>query len=100
VNTQLPDLPLAAIQDICRRHRVRELSLFGSALRDDFGPESDFDFLVEFEPGARIGFMELGAIEQELENLLGRNVDLVPKRGLRPIFQKEVLATAQVLYAA
>jgi predicted nucleotidyltransferase len=91
---------LEAIREICRRHQVRELSLFGSALRDDFGPKSDVDVLVEFEPGARIGFMELGGIEQELEHLLGRHVDLVPKGGLRPIFREEVLATAQVLYAA
>jgi predicted nucleotidyltransferase len=54
---------LEAIREICRRHQVRELSLFGSALREDFGPKSDFDFLVEFDPGAQIGFLELGGIE-------------------------------------
>ncbi|HET8522821.1 MAG TPA: nucleotidyltransferase domain-containing protein [Thermomicrobiales bacterium] len=93
-------LPLEAIRDICRRYHVRKFSLFGSALRDDFGSESDFDFLVEFESGARIGFMELGAMEQELEALLGRHVDLVPKGLLLPIVREEVLATAHVLYAA
>jgi predicted nucleotidyltransferase len=63
--------------------------VIGSALRDDFGPDSDIGFLVEFEPDARIGFIELGNMEQELEALLGRPVDLVPKGGFRPMLREE-----------
>jgi predicted nucleotidyltransferase len=79
---------------------VRELSLFGSALRDDFRPDSDLDLLVEFEPGARVGFLLLGKMERELEGLLGREVDLVPKGGLKPLIRQAVLDSARVLYAA
>ena len=94
------DLPLDEIRDICLRHHVRELSIFGSALRDDFRPDSDVDLLVEFEPDARIGFMELGRMEQDLEAALHRKIDLVPKAGLRSFLRDEVLSTAMVLYAA
>lgn len=96
----LLDLPLEGICEICRRYRVRELAIFGSALREDFGPNSDIDLLVEFEPDARIGFIELGEIEQELEALLGRPVELVPKSGLRPLLREEVLTNARVLCAS
>lgn len=88
------------VADLCRRYRIRELSLFGSALRDDFGPGSDVDLLVEFEPDARVGFLLLGRIERELGALFGRKVDLVPKRGLRPPMRGAVLDSARVLYAA
>ena len=94
------DLPLDEIAALCRRYQVRELSLFGSALRDDFRRDSDLDLLVLFEPEAQVGFMALGRMERELETILGRKVDLVPKEGLKPIIRDEVLASAQVLYAA
>jgi predicted nucleotidyltransferase len=94
------DLPLAAIRDICCRHHVRELSIFGSALRDDFRSDSDVDLLVEFEPEARIGLMEFGKLQRELEAAFGRKVDLVPKDGLRRLLRDEVLSTARALYAA
>lgn len=97
---QLTKLPISELEALCRRYQVRELSLFGSALRDDFGPESDIDLLVEFEPDARIGFMELGRLEQELEALLGFPIDLVPKSGLRPELRQDILDTARLLYAA
>ena len=94
------DVPLAEIAEFCRRYRVRELSLFGSALGDDFGDDSDVDLLVEFEPGARPTFITLGQMEEELESLLGRRVDLVPKGGLKPLIRQSVLDSARVLYAA
>lgn len=94
------DLPIAEIADLCRSYRVRELSLFGSALRNDFRPESDLDFLVLFEPNARIGFLKFAALQRELGALVGRRVDLVPKRGLKPIIREEVLTSARVVYAA
>jgi predicted nucleotidyltransferase len=82
----------------CRKHRIRELSFFGSVLRDDFGPESDVDVLVEFEPGARVTLFRLSAMEDELAGVLGRKVDLVLKDGLRGRFREHVLANREVLY--
>jgi predicted nucleotidyltransferase len=92
-------LPVAALADLCRRHGIIELSLFGSALRDDFGPSSDYDLLVTFDPAVRIGFMGLGRIEQDLEAVLGRPVDVIPSGGLKPRIRGRVLADAVVLYA-
>jgi uncharacterized protein len=86
--------------DICKRNRVQELSLFGSALTPDFKEGSDVDLLVSFEPGARIGFLTLTRMQRELEELLGRRVDLVPKGGLKPVIKDSVLANARVVYAA
>jgi predicted nucleotidyltransferase len=94
------DLPTEQIADICRRYRVSELSIFGSVLRENFRPDSVVDLLVEFEPDARIGFIELGRLEQELEDLLGRKIDLRTKRSLRPELRDEILRSAPVLYEA
>jgi uncharacterized protein len=88
------------ITEICRRYHVRELMLFGSALRDDFRPDSDFDLLVEFEPDAPIGLIELGNMEGDLEDLFGRKVDLVPKQGLKPLIRDNVLNSAEPVYAS
>lgn len=85
---------------ICRRHSVVELSLFGSVLRDDFGVDSDIDVLYVFAPGARVGWGGIYELDQELTELFGRQVDLVPKRHLSPAFQQHVLARAHRLYAA
>ena len=89
-----------AIAEICRLHDVRELSVFGSAVTHDSGPESDVDLLVSFHPDARATFLTLARMQRELEELLERKVDLVPKDGLKPLIRDHVLATAQVLYAA
>lgn len=90
----------AQLADICRRYHVRELALFGSVLRDDFDGESDIDILVEFEPDAPIGLIEHYDLQQELVTLLGREVDLISKRGLNPIIRDEVLDAARVVFAA
>jgi predicted nucleotidyltransferase len=90
----------ARLQDICRRWQIVELALFGSVLTDRFRPESDVDVLVAFHPTARIGFIALATIQEELEALLGRPVDLVPKDGLKPVIRDHVLRQAEVLYAA
>jgi len=79
---------------------VRELALFGSTLRQDHRPDSDVDLLVSFEPSARVTFLTLARMQRELEALLGRKVDLVPKDGLKPGIRDHILATARVLYAA
>ncbi len=94
------NLPIAQLGGFCRRYNVCELSLFGSALGQDFREGSDIDLLVEFEPEARIGLLTLARMQRELSDLLQRKVDLVPKDGLKPLLRKEVLATAEVLYAA
>lgn len=91
---------LKAIKDLCERYRVRELSVFGSALRDDFSTASDIDLLVEFEPEAQIGFMTFSKMRRELSGILKRQVDLVPKKGLKPKIQESVLSSAKVLYAS
>lgn len=100
MRVSLRDLPMDAIIAFCRRYHVRELALFGSALRKDFGDRSDIDLLVEFDPEAQVGFLTLARMQRELTALLGRKVDLVPKAGLKPIIRQEVLESAEVLYAA
>ncbi|MBI3015861.1 MAG: nucleotidyltransferase family protein [Candidatus Tectomicrobia bacterium] len=88
------------IADFCRRHCIRKLALFGSVLREDFGPESDVDVLVEFEPGARVGLFKLYDLEQELLAVLGgcKKVDINTPRSLSKYFRDEVLAKAEVVY--
>ncbi len=88
-----------AVADFCRRHRIRRLSLFGSVVRGDFGPGSDVDVLVEFEPGHVPG-LEFFEMQEELSQLLGRRVDLNTPNGLSPYFRERVLAEAEVAYVA
>ena len=90
-----------ALAEFCRKWRIRELSIFGSAIRDDFGPESDLDFLVSFEPGTRLDMCDLLDMKEELEARYGRPVDLVEKEALRnPWRKREILGTRKVIYAA
>lgn len=88
------------IAEICRRYQISELALFGSQVRGDFHDKSDFDFLVEFQPEAKIGFIELGHIQEELETVVQTKVDLVPKDGLKPVIKQAVLSEAEVIYGA
>jgi len=96
-----PQLPIVVprdqIADFCRRNHIRWLALFGSAVRDDFGPESDVDVLVEFEPGHVPGLAFI-TMQDELSDLFGRNVDLNTPACLSPYFRKEVLDEREVLY--
>ena len=96
-----PRIPIPAdrLAEFCRRNHIRQLSLFGSVLRDDFRPDSDVDVLVEFEPGVRIGMFALSEMQEELAALFHRPVDLVLKIGLKPVIRDSVLNSAQVLYA-
>ena len=83
------------------RWMIRELALFGSALRDDFGPESDVDVLVTFEEGETWSLLDLVQMKLELEDLFGRPVDLVEAAALRnPIRRQAILETQQTVYAA
>jgi len=96
-----PRIPIdrERIAAFCRRHHIRKLALFGSVLRDDFGPDSDVDVLVEFEPGQVIGF-RIFDIEDELSRLLGgHRVYLVPEKFLNRRIRDRVLASAEVQYA-
>jgi uncharacterized protein len=88
------------LDDFCRRRRIRSLSLFGSVLRDDFGPQSDVDVLVEFEPDASVGYFELADMELELSELLGRKADIRTPAELSRYFRQEVLATAEPQYVS
>ena len=93
-------IPPEKIEAFCRKWKVRELSLFGSVLRDDFAAESDVDVLVSFEVNAGWGW-EIFDMQEELEALFGRRVDFVLKEGLRNPFRRhEILTTRRVLYAA
>ena len=88
------------IAEICRKYEIRELALFGSQVRGDFSAKSDFDFLVEFNPEAKISFFELGRIQTELEEIVKTEVDLVPKDGLKSAIRQQILGEAETIYAA
>jgi len=86
---------------LCRKWQVTELSLFGSVLRDDFGPESDVDVLVTFAPDAPWSLFDLVDMTDELAALFGRKVDLVEREGLRnPIRRRAILSSREVIHAA
>jgi len=91
-------IPKEKIVAFCRRNQIHRLALFGSVLRDDFGPDSDVDVLVEFEPDARVGLITLAGIEIELSRLLGRKAEIHTFKGLNPHFREEVLDLAEVQY--
>jgi predicted nucleotidyltransferase len=93
------EIPTEEIAAFSRRNRIRKLALFGSVLRDDFTPDSDVDVLVEFEPDARVG-LRFFALEQELSELLGRQVDLNTPGFLSKYFRDQVIAEAEVAYDA
>ena len=94
---EIRDETLAAL---CRKHGVLRLEAFGSVLRDDFRPDSDIDLLVEFDPHAEVGLLAFGALKRALETLLGREVDLVPRGGLKLVIRDEVLRTARTIFRA
>ncbi|MGA3099083.1 MAG: nucleotidyltransferase family protein [Bryobacteraceae bacterium] len=96
-DTQVDEAKLA---DLCRRYYVRELSLFGSAVRGEMRPDSDIDVMVEFDPSARIGLLRFESLSEDLAALLGRKVDLVTKRGLKPWIRPHALKEARVIYAS
>lgn len=89
-----------ALEGVCRRYGIKELSLFGSAARGEMRPDSDIDLMVEFEPGVRTGVVKFETLIEDLESLAGRKIDLVTKRGLKPWIRPAVLKDARVIYAA
>jgi len=92
-------MPKERLGEFCRRNWIRRLSLFGSVLRDDFGPESDVDVLVEFEVGHVPG-LAFVSMADELATILGRPVDFVTTLGLNKYIREQVLAEAEALYVA
>lgn len=92
--------PQDMIADFCRRHAIARLSLFGSILRDDFGPKSDIDVLIEFGPDAKPSLLDLGGMQQELCDLIGRQIDLKTPDFLSPLIRDRVTREAQLQYAA
>jgi len=96
-------IPLNEIAGFCQRWRIQELALFGSALRDDFHPASDLDLLVTFAPDAEWGLLDHVQMEQELQALLERDVDLVSRRALERsqnwLRRQEILRSARTLFS-
>ena len=94
------DISKRRLAEFCRKHGIRKLSFYGSVLRDDFGPESDVDVLVEFEPNRTVG-LRIVDIENELAKLLGgaHKVDIVSEKYLNPRLREKILHAAEVQYA-
>ena len=94
-------LPIDQINKFCPQWQIIELSLFGSILRDDFPGDSDIDILVAFAPTANWGLLDRAQMQEELETLLSRRVDLISKRAIdrssNPIRRPEILSTAQTI---
>lgn len=101
MSTSIP-IDKERIADFCSRWSVTELALFGSVLRDDFGPASDVDVLVTFAPDARTSLFDLVDMEDELSRMIGRKVDLVCKQGIErshnAIRKKAILNSVEVVY--
>ncbi len=98
------DLSLYAerLEEFCRRWKVTELALFGSVLRDGFGPDSDIDVLISFELGAHWTLLDFVGMQEELEDIFQRKVDLISKRGVEgsrnDIRKRAILDSAKVIY--
>ena len=102
MNALIDSVPDSEIARFCQRWNVRELALFGSALRSDFGPNSDVDVLVTFLPEAEWGLLDHVQMQQELQTLFHRNVDLISRRALERkrnwLLRREILNTAEPLF--
>jgi len=97
MSPNIPSIDKSALNELCKRHHIKRLSVFGSALRPDFREGSDIDVLVEFEPGHVPGFAFFG-IQDELSELFGRKVDLNTPQFLSHYFRDRVMAEAEVEY--
>ena len=95
-----PAIPDKKIHTFCRRWNVTEFALFGSILREDFRPESDVDVLVSFAVETRWSLWDLAEMQQELETIFGRPVDLVENGAVRNPFRRQaILSTKEMVYA-
>ena len=97
-------IPTAKLSEFCGRWNISELALFGSALREDFRPDSDVDVLVSFAPQAHVTLFDMAQMQNELKDIFKRDVDLVSKRGLENsrnyLRRKQILDSAQVIHVA
>lgn len=94
-------IPMEKIAAFCRKYGVTEFCLFGSVLRDDFGPESDVDVMLTFAPGRGFTFENTPDIQDELEAIFGRAVDVIEKGRIRNPFRRhQIMSSYQVVYAA
>jgi hypothetical protein len=104
VSTNKIEISKTAIARFCRCWKVTEFALFGSALRSDLGPDSDVDVLVSFAPDARWTLLDMVDMQEELEGIFGRKVDLVTRRGIESsrnhIRRKAILSSAEVIHVA
>src|SRR5436309_1706154 len=94
------ELPEAALAEICRRYKIQELMIFGSAARGEMRPDSDVDLLVEFMPDAKTSLFDHIGAQLDLEALVGRKVDLVSKRAIQGRRRRTALADARTIYEA
>ncbi|MCX5885583.1 MAG: nucleotidyltransferase domain-containing protein [Proteobacteria bacterium] len=98
------DLPEEKIKVFCKKWKIREFALFGSVLSDDFGPDSDIDVLVTFEPDALHTLFDQVHMEDELKQIFGRDVDLISRRGIESsrnyLRRNAILSSAETVYAA
>ena len=98
------DIDREKIAAFCRKWRITEFSLFGSVLRDDFRPDSDVDVMVSFDPHARWTLLDLAEMQEQLQVILGRNVDLLTRRGVEqarnPLRRTEILSSAEIIYGS
>lgn len=100
-NKQQLQMPMSMVDNFCQRWKIREFSIFGSALREDFNSRSDVDILLSFVESAQWGLYDLLDMKEELKKIFGREVDIVEKEGIRnPFRRREILHTRKVIYAA
>ena len=97
-------VPMDRLAEYCRANGIKRLDVFGSALRADFGPESDIDLLVDFEPNQTLSLLDIVGMEQEFSDLFGRKVDLVERLAVEQsrnyIRRAAILESAETIYAA
>src|SRR5690242_2268445 len=95
------ELPRKQIEEFCRKYGVQEFSLFGSVLRDDFSADSDVDVMLKFQPGFGFTFENTPDIQDELQAIFGRPVDVIEKDAIANPFRRHaILSSYQVVYAA
>jgi len=98
------EIPSDKIADYCQRWVITELAIFGSALRDDFGPGSDIDVLVTFDKDAHWTLFDMADMQEELQDIFGRDVDLISHRGVESssnyLRRKEILSSAKVIHVS
>lgn len=104
MNVKNIDLPIDKIADFCQRWQITELALFGSVLRKDFRSDSDIDVMVQFHPDAHPTLFTLVDMQEELQAIFGRDVDLITRAGIEnsrnPFRRQEILSSAVVIYDA